>query len=143
MIYLGADHGGFALKEKIKGLLKQRKKDFHDMGTFSEESCDYPDIALMTAEKVAQTKSLGILCCGTGIGMSIAANKVKGIRAAVCWNEFTAEMARKHNNANILCLGSRVIDHDLALRLVDIFLNAEFEGARHERRVCMITEYEK
>lgn len=134
MIYVGSDHGGFALKQKIVAHLEGCK----DLGTHTEESCDYPDIAAKVAEAVAEDGARGILVCGTGIGMSIAANKVRGIRAAVCWDEYTAEMARKHNDANILCLGQRAIDPGLALRLVDIFLSTDFEGGRHERRVKKI-----
>ncbi|MBN1502422.1 ribose 5-phosphate isomerase B [Candidatus Woesearchaeota archaeon] len=140
MIYLGSDHGGFKLKESIKSFLDNKNIKYEDMGTHNEESCDYPDIAKIVANQVAEKNALGILVCGTGIGMSIAANKIKGIRAALCHNEYTAEMARKHNDANILCLGGRVLQKDIALKIVDIFINTEFDGGRHKRRVDKIME---
>ncbi len=138
MIYIGSDHGGYELRQHIISYLEDEDVEYLDVGTHSKDSCDYPDYAKMVAEKVAQNNACGILICGTGIGMSIAANKIDGIRAALCWDEYTAEMARKHNDANILCLGGRVLEKEMALRIVDIFLNTEFEGGRHKRRVDKI-----
>jgi ribose 5-phosphate isomerase B len=144
VIVLGADHGGFMLKEHIKKYLKANDIPHRDFGTHSEASTDYPDYALKVAQVVADDPdSIGILCCGTGIGMSIAANKVKGIRAALCNDLFCAEMSRKHNDANILCLGARVIDTKLGLDIVETFLNTEFEGGRHSKRLNIIREFEK
>ncbi len=139
-IFLGSDHGGFALK----GFLKEKLGKGHevkDVGCESEESCDYPDFAEKVARAVANAKgSIGILCCGTGIGMCMTANKIKGIRAAVLWDEFSAKMAREHNNANVICLGGRVLGKEEALKLVEVFLESEFQGSnesgeRHRRRV--------
>lgn len=143
MIALGADHGGYKFKEAIKKRLDKLGVEYKDFGTVSEESVDYPEFAKKVALSVISGEcEKGILCCGTGIGISIAANKVKGIRAAVCTNEFTAEMCRRHNDANILSLGGRVISKEKALTLVDIFLNTPFEGGRHERRIMGITQIE-
>lgn len=140
-IAIGSDHGGFELKEKIVDYLKLHDFEFKDFGTFSNESCDYPVFAKEVALEVAKGNfNKGILICGTGIGVSIVANKVKGIRAALCFDTFCAKMSRAHNNANILCLGQRVIAQDLALEIVDVWLNSEFEGGRHEKRVEMIEE---
>jgi len=144
IVYLGADHGGYLLKEGIQNYLKQSKIEVVDLGTYDEESVDYPEIAREVAEKVIENEgSLGILVCGTGIGMSMTANKVAGIRAAVCTDEFTAGATRKHNNANVMCLGGRVTDPDLSYKMVDIFLGTDFEGGRHERRVGKIENPEK
>jgi len=130
---LGSDHGGYRLKERLKEHLGNLAYDF---GTYSEASCDYPDIAKKVAKAVANGEyAMGILCCGTGIGMSIAANKTEGIRAAVVSDKFSAEMARAHNDANILCLGERVIDTETALELTAIFLSTPFAGGRHACRV--------
>ena len=148
-VFLGADHGGFTLKEKIKAWLKEHDFDVKDLGPEDDESCDYPLFAIKVARAVAEDEDFrGILICGTGLGMSMAANKIPGIRAACCHDAFTTEMARRHNNANILCLGARNTDHDLALKLVDIFLHAEFdgftpEGERHKRRMDAIAELDK
>ena len=143
MIALGADHGGFELKEAIKKHLDEKGVEYVDCGTYSAESIDYAPIAKATCEKVTSGEcEKAILCCGTGIGISMAANKVKGIRAAVCTNEFMAEMTRRHNNANIIALGGRIIDEPTAVKLADIFLNTEFEGDRHTKRVDMITAIE-
>ncbi|MBI5388997.1 ribose 5-phosphate isomerase B [Candidatus Woesearchaeota archaeon] len=137
MIYLGSDHAGFELKEKIKIFLKGMNAKAEDVGTFSEASVDYPDYAQKVAKKVVKDKdSKGILICGTGIGMCIAANKVKGVRAALCYDHYTAEMARKHNNANVLCMGGRTTTQAQAKELVETFLNTAFEGGRHTRRVA-------
>lgn len=142
-IIIGSDHGGFKLKKEIIRHLEANDYQIKDMGCFSDESCDYPDIALEVAKEVAKSKSRGILICGTGIGMSMVANKVKGIRAALCHNEFTAEMSRKHNDSNVLVLGGRVLDKDLAIKITDIWLNTDFEGERHQRRLDKITNIEK
>ncbi len=140
MIALASDHAGFELKEAIKKHLVDRHYDIVDFGTDSTASVDYPQFARTAAQAVADGQcDRGIVCCGTGIGVSIVANKVSGIRCALCTNEFTAEMSRKHNNANMMAMGARVInDIDLALKMVDIWLSTEFEGGRHARRVEMI-----
>ena len=140
-IAIGSDHGGFEYKASIIKALQDKGYDVVDMGTYSPESCDYPIIAKKVARAVAKGDfEKGILVCGTGIGMSMAANKVKGIRAAVCGDTFSARATRAHNNTNILCLGQRVVGEGLALDIVDIWLTTKFEGGRHERRVNMIEE---
>lgn len=140
-IAIGSDHGGFELKEKIIEYLKSNKIEFKDFGTFSNESCDYPVFAKEVALEVSKGAfNKGILICGTGIGVSIVANKVKGIRAALCFDTFCAEMSRAHNNANVLCLGQRVLAQNLALEIVDVWLKSEFEGGRHEKRLHMIED---
>ena len=143
MIAIGSDHGGYLLKEEIKKHLKEKGYEFKDFGTDSTASCDYP----VYAEKVCRAVQSGecekgILICGTGIGMSMCANKCKGIRAAVCGDHFSAEFTRKQNNANVLCLGARVIGAGVAMQLVDIFLTTEYEGGRHEKRVEMMMQLE-
>lgn len=143
MIAIGSDHGGYALKEEIKKHLTARGVAFRDFGTFSEESCDYP----IYAEKVCLAVTggeaeKGILCCGTGIGMSMAANKIRGIRCACCGDCFSAEMTRRHNDANVLALGGRVVGAGLAEKMVDLFLDTPYEGGRHARRVGMVMELE-
>ena len=144
MIAIGADHGGYELKEAIKKHLEQRDIEYKDFGTFSGEAVDYPLIAKEVSEFVAtENADCGILVCGTGIGMSIAANKVKGIRAACCSDTFSARFTKMHNNTNVLCLGGRVLGVGLALDVVDAYLDASFEGGRHEKRVNMIMEIEK
>lgn len=136
MIALAGDHAGFKLKEKIKEKLLSLGYEFKDFGTSSEESCDYPDFALRACLCVSSGKcKQGILICGTGIGMSISANKIKGIRAALCHSKETARLAREHNDANVLALGARVTDHSLALEIVEVFLETSFLSGRHERRV--------
>ena len=143
MIAIGADHGGYELKEQVKEHLKNRNIAFKDFGTFSGEAVDYPVIAKQVGEAVACGEAeCGILICGTGIGMSIAANKVKGIRAACCSDTFSARFTKMHNNTNVLCFGGRVLGAGLALDIVDAYLNAQFEGGRHEKRVNMIMEIE-
>ncbi len=143
MIALGADHGGYELKEAIKKHLEERNIEYKDFGTFSTESVDYAPIAAKTARSVASGEcEKGILCCGTGIGISMAANKVKGIRAACCSDYFSAKYTRLHNDANILAMGGRVVGVGLALELVDVFLDTEFEGGRHQRRIDQITAIE-
>lgn len=144
MIALAADHGGYELKEAIKQHLEAQGIEVTDFGTYSTESVDYPIYAEKAARAVANKEcTLGIICCGTGIGVSMVANKVKGVRAAVVTNEFCAEMTRRHNDANVLCMGGRVIDTDTAVKLADIFLNTPFEGGRHINRVCMIKDIEE
>ena len=143
MILLGADHGGFRLKEAVKAYLESAGIAYLDYGTDSEASVDYAPIAARVARDIAAQKAeKGILCCGTGIGISIAANKVKGIRAAVCTDPFCAEMTRRHNDANILCMGGRVISEETAVALAKIFLETPFEGGRHARRVAQIAAIE-
>jgi len=136
MIALGCDHGGYTLMLEIKVMLDDMGLEYKDFGTFTEESCDYPDYAHAVSNAVAAGEcERGILVCGTGIGMSIAANKVRGIRAALCGDCFSAEMTRRHNDANILCLGARVTGNGLALQIAKIFLETPFDGGRHARRV--------
>lgn len=143
-IAVGSDHGGVELKEEIKKFLNEEGYEFKDFGTNSTESCDYPDYALPVAEAVAAKEyDLGILICGTGIGIGIAANKVPGIRAALCSDTFSAHATREHNNANILTLGQRVVGPGLAIDIVKTFLNTEFEGERHQKRIDKIAEIEK
>lgn len=143
MIALGCDHGGFAIKEAIKKYLDESGIDYNDFGTYSEESVDYPVYAKKVADAVASGEcEKGVLCCGTGIGISIAANKVKGIRAAVVTNEFCAEMTRRHNDANIIAMGGRVISEEQAVKFTKIFLETPFDGDRHIKRVQMITDIE-
>ena len=143
MLAIGSDHGGLALKEVIKKQLTDLNIEFEDMGTYTTDSVDYPEYGAKVARAVASGQcERGIIICGTGIGISIAANKVKGIRAAVCHNEFTAQMCREHNNAQILSMGARVLEEDMALRIVETFLNTEFAGGRHEIRVNKLMEIE-
>ena len=143
-IALGADHAGFELKEKIKQQLAARGITVDDRGTSSTVSCDYPDFARAVAEEVAaHGADLGILVCSTGIGMSIAANKVPGIRAAKVDTEFEAERSREHNDANVLTLGANTITDDVASKIVDKWLATPFAGGRHERRVEKITAIER
>ena len=143
-IALGADHAGFELKETIKNHLLHRGIDLDDRGTNSPESVDYPDFARLVGQQVASGKAdMGILVCGAGVGMSIAANKVHGIRAANAHSEVEAQLSREHNNANVLTLGGRLLDPQLALKIVDRWLSASFSGGRHQRRVDKITELER
>ncbi|HBT50453.1 MAG: Ribose 5-phosphate isomerase RpiB [Caldanaerobacter subterraneus] len=144
MIALGSDHAGYELKEVIKKYLEEKGIPYKDFGTFNEESVDYPDYALKVAEAVASGECTeGILVCGTGIGMSITANKVPGIRAAHVEDVFSAKAAKEHNNANILCMGGRVTGPGLAIMMVEEWLNATFQGGRHQKRIDKITEIEK
>ena len=144
IIAVGCDHGGLEHKEAVVKHLKERNFEILDFGIYEQVSVDYPKIAIKVANSVAAGEAdLGILICGTGIGMSLAANKVKGIRAAACSEHFSAKYTRLHNNSNILCLGGRVIGIGTALELVDLFVNTEFEGGRHQRRIDMISEIEK
>ena len=142
MIGIGSDHGGFALKEAIKKHLEERGLEYRDYGTYSDAYCDYPVYGRAVAKAVAAGEcELGILICGTGIGISITANKVPGIRAALCSDCFSAEATRLHNNANILALGARVLGEGLALKIVDTFLDTPFSNdERHIRRISMIEE---
>ena len=138
-VYVGSDHAGYGLKEFMKPYIAGLGYKVVDSGCFSEESCDYPDFAHNVCKNVQNnTDGLGILICGTGIGMSMAANRFKGIRAALCANEYQARMSKTHNDANVLCLGSRVIGQDLALSIIRVWLESEFEGGRHQRRVDLI-----
>ena len=142
-IHMSCDHAGIELKETLRAHLEKMGYTVTDHGTYSKESCDYPVFAHALCNAVEAEDVSGILICGTGIGMSIAANRHKGIRAALCTNEFCAEMTRRHNNANILCMGGKVIDKETAVKLVDIFLHTEFEGGRHQRRIDQIAQIEE
>lgn len=143
-IGLGSDHGGLKLKEEVKKHLSERGIEFVDYGTDSEESVDYPDYGKKVGEAVVSGEcDKGIVICGTGIGISIAANKVKGVICALCGDTFSAKMAREHNNSNMLALGERVLGVGLALEILDTWLDSEFAGGRHERRVGKILEIEK
>ncbi len=143
MIAIGSDHGGFALKQAIMEHLREKGVEYRDLGTYTEESCDYPEYGEAVARAVAGGEAeRGIAICGTGIGISIAANKVRGVRAAVCGDCYSAEMTRRHNDANVLCMGGRVVGDGLALKIVDVFLETPFEGGRHARRVGKIHEIE-
>lgn len=135
-IYIAADHGGYALKIEIFSYLKEKGFEIIDLGTNSEDSVDYPDYSEILCQKVIEDKhSLGILICGTGQGMAMSANKHKEIRAALCTNELMAKLSREHNNANVLCLGSRIVGVELAKAITDAFLTSKFEGDRHQRRI--------
>ena len=143
-IAIGCDHGGFGHKNAIAEHLRERGFEVNDFGIYENKSVDYPEIALKVANSVKSGENdLGILVCGTGIGMSLAANKVNGIRAAALSDHFSAKYTRLHNNSNILCLGGRVIGIGTAIELADVFVDTEFEGGRHQRRIDMITEIEK
>ena len=143
-ITIGSDHAGYALKIKIIAHLKELGWDVIDVGTDSEASCDYPVFADAVCKNIQNgTTKLGILICGTGIGMSMAANKHKGIRAAACSDVFSARLTRAHNDANVLCFGERVVGYGVACDLVDAFLSTEFEGGKHSRRVEMFMQLEK
>ncbi|NLY81557.1 MAG: ribose 5-phosphate isomerase B [Clostridiales bacterium] len=139
MIALANDHGGFELKEEIKNKLEKEGYDVVDLGAYNEESVDYPIYGKKCAEEVASKNAeKGIVICGSGIGISIAANKVKGIRCALCTSVEMAKLAAKHNNANVLALGGRLTEKKLAFEIVDAWLNTEFEGGRHEKRVELL-----
>ena len=140
---LGCDHGGFELMQEVKAHLDELGIEYEDFGTYSTESCNYPVFAKAAAAAVASGKcDRGIVICGTGIGISISANKIHGIRCALCSDCFSAEMTRRHNDANMLAMGGRVVGPGLALKIVDAFLNAEFDGGRHETRVKMMMDLE-
>lgn len=142
MIAIGSDHGGYALKQEILKHLEARQTEYKDFGCYDEDSCDYPVYAKAVAKAILDGEcELGILICGTGIGISITANKVAGIRAALCTDCFSAEATRQHNNANILCLGGRVVGSGLACKIVDTFLDTPFSNdERHIRRIHLIEE---
>ncbi len=143
MIALGADHGGVALKDAIKQYLEEQGIAYHDYGTYDTQSVDYAPIGLQVAQAVAQGQAeKGVLCCGTGIGISMAANKVRGIRAAVVSDAFCAEMTRRHNDANILCMGGRVVSEEQGVEFTRIFLATPFDGGRHQRRIDQIAAIE-
>ncbi len=143
-VVIGSDHGGYHLKENIKGFLAELGIQCRDLGTHSQDPVDYPDYGRPVAEVVARGDyDLGILVCGTGIGMSIVANKVPGIRAALCHDVFSARVTREHNDSNVLCLGGRVLGSELARTIVKTWLEAEFTGGRHARRVNKILAMEK
>lgn len=140
---IGSDHAGFKLKEKIKEFLNELGYECEDLGTFNEEPSDYPKTAIKVAKKVAESEGKGILLCGSGLGEAIVANKVKGIRATNCFNEYTAKMAREHNNSNLLCLGARVLKTGEAKEITKTWLTTEFsKEERHKRRVKQIKEIE-
>lgn len=142
MIALGSDHGGYALKQEIMKHLEERGMEYKDYGCYSEESCDYPEFAHAVGKAVAAKEcELGILICGTGIGISIAANKIKGVRAALCHDCFSAQATKEHNDANILAMGARVVGVGHALKIVDTFLDTPFSNdERHIRRIAAIEE---
>jgi len=143
-LIIGSDHAGYELKEKLKTMFSNAGEAVEDYGTTTEESCDYPDIGVKVAERVAQdSDTQGILICGTGIGMTITANKVPGVRAALAYNTYVAQYAREHNNANILVLPGRVFGKEMALAMVQAWLGARFSGERHQRRLDKITEIER
>ncbi len=144
MIVIGSDHGGFSLKEEIKKHMEARGTQYVDIGCHNTNSVDYPDIAKEACQKITDGQcKMGILICGTGIGISMAANKVKGIRAACCSDCFSAKYTRLHNNANVLCMGGRIVAPGLAEMMVDLFLDTQFEGGRHQRRIDKITAIEQ
>jgi ribose 5-phosphate isomerase B len=143
MIVIGSDHGGLEMKEALTKVLSSRSMEFDDYGTNNSDSVDYPDFAEKVAGAVSRGEAeLGILVCGTGIGMSIVANKFPGVRAALATDEFMAQMAKEHNNANILVLGGRVLPVDLATRMVNVWLDTAYEGGRHQQRLDKIAQVE-
>ena len=142
-VAVACDHRGFAAKEQIKAILTEAGYEVIDFGCDSPASCDYPDTAIAGARSIATGDSeRGIFLCGTGIGMSMAANKVQGIRAALCHDELTAEMSRRHNDANVLCLPADLLGEKLIHRLVEVWLHTEYEGGRHERRLQKMRDFE-
>ena len=144
MIALGCDHGGYELKQEIIKYLEENNLPFKDFGCYDENSVDYPDVARAVGTAVAGgAYEKGVLICGTGIGISMAANKIKGVRAALCGDYFSAKYTRLHNDANIICFGGRVIGPGLACELLDVFLNTGFEGGRHQRRVAKLMSLEE
>jgi ribose 5-phosphate isomerase B len=143
MIAIGADHGGYKLKEEIKKYLIEKNQKFKDFGTFSEESIDYPDIAIRLAEEVRDRKcELGIVICKTGFGMSIATNKVKGIRCAVCSDTYEAQLAKEHNNVNVLGIGASRMSITRAISIIEVWMSSQFLGGRHQQRIDKISKYE-
>ena len=141
-IFIASDHGGYELKEYLKGYLKKSNYEVEDLGTNSNQSVNYPDYASKLSNEVIKNDTLGILICGTGIGMSIAANKVDGIRAALVDSVTLAKLSRAHNNANVLCMGGRILGNILAEEIVDSFLTTNFEGGRHQNRLDIISSLE-
>jgi len=140
-ILLANDHAGTSLKKEIKNMLESKGYNVTNLGSDNEESVDYPDYAHPVAEQISKNKNLkGIIICGSGIGVSMAANKHNGVRSALCWNKETAKLSRSHNNANILSLPARFLNKEEAIEIVETFLNTEFEGGRHERRVDKINK---
>ena len=140
-IAIGSDHGGFNLKQQVMKHLEERGLEYKDYGTYDTNSCHYPVYAKAVAKAITSGEcEKGILICGTGIGISIAANKVKGIRASLCSDTYSARLTRNHNNSNVLCMGERVLGVGLALDIVDAWLDAEFEGGRHQTRIDMLEE---
>lgn len=137
-IIIASDHGGFNLKNQIINHIKEKGFDIEDYGCYSTESCDYPIYAKLVADEVSKGEAIGILLCGTGIGMSIAANRVTGVRASHCTDTFSARLTRMHNDSNILTLGERVIGKGLAFDIVDVWLNTDFQGGHHQNRINMI-----
>lgn len=143
MIFLGSDHAGYKLKEEIKDFLKNNNFEFEDLGVFSEDRVDYPDIAEKVSLEVIKDKiNLGILICGTGVGICIAANKIKGIRAALIYNEEVAKFAKEHNDANVICFGGRTMKVEDVIKMIKIFINSKFEGDRHLVRIEKIKKLE-
>ena len=143
MLAIGSDHGGYELKEHIKKYLDEKGVEYKDFGCYDESSVDYPDIAEAVCKSINNGESEnGILVCGTGIGISMAANKIDGIRAAHCHDVYSAEMTKRHNNANVICMGGRVIGRELAFKIIDAWLGAEFEGGRHQTRIDKIHNLE-
>lgn len=144
MIAIGADHGGHSLKEALKKHFDQNNIHYKDFGAYTSDSVDYPDYALAVGKSILSGECTeGILCCGTGVGIAIAANKIPGIRAAVAGDCFTAQATKEHNHSNILCLGGRVLGDGLAIRIVDTWMKASFSGGRHQKRIDRIREIEE
>ena len=142
-VALAADHGGFELKEAVRLHLEETGVPYRDFGSYTSEPCDYPDMAQAACRAVVAGEcGRALLFCGTGVGISMAANKIKGIRACCCSDSFSCEYTRRHNDANALCMGGRVVGPGLACQLVDIFLNTEFEGGRHEKRIAKLMAIE-
>lgn len=142
-IVIGSDHGGFELKQQLKQRFADINIDVIDIGNEGLDSVDYPDYAAQVSDKISRKEAdAGVLVCGTGIGMCITANKFKNVRAAVLYDDFTAKMSKAHNNANVICLGGRTIDPDVAWKLISIWLETEYEGGRHEHRLSKIKEIE-
>ena len=140
---IGSDHGGFALKEELRAFMEEKGIEVVDFGTYNTQSVDYPDYGEAVAKAViSEEVDRGLVICGTGIGISLSANKVKGIRCALCGDVYSAKMSRAHNNANMIALGGRVVGVDLAKEILDAYLNSEFEAGRHKRRVEKISEIE-
>ncbi|GMB10768.1 MAG: ribose 5-phosphate isomerase B [Candidatus Improbicoccus devescovinae] len=143
MIFLGSDHGGFDLKESIRFYLNSQKIMYEDLGVYNKNISNYSEISELVAKKTVRFNAIGILCCGSGIGVCIAANKIKGARAVLCSNIKYAEISRQHNNANIICLGGRFTLADEAIKMVKIFISTEFEGGRHIARLEYVTKIEE